>query len=147
VAAQKQLAGGASFDVVTKQYSEGATAQNAGDLGWLPIESIAPEIAKVVQDQALHVPTGIIETSLGYHIIMVDERQQEASTTLVHLRQIFARKQTYPEWLEKEKQQANLWIPLRGYSWNHATGQVEFTDENLRHFEENVRQEAAGMIL
>lgn len=145
--AQKQLAGGASFADVAKQYSEGATAQNAGDLGWLPTDAIEPEIATLVKDQPLHVPSGIIETSIGYHIVMVEEREQKNTATLVHLRQIFARKQTYLDWLQEQKQQTKLWIPLRGYQWNQSTGRIEFTDENMRHFEENVRQEAAGMIL
>jgi parvulin-like peptidyl-prolyl isomerase len=147
VEAQRQLAGGTSFADVAKQYSEGTTAKEAGDLGWLPLDAIAPEIAILVKDQPLHVPTGIIETSLGFHIVEVEEREQKNGAVLVHLRQIFAKRQSYLDWLEAEKQQAKLRIPLRGYQWNAETGRVEFTDENMKHFEENVRQEAAGLIL
>jgi len=145
--AQKQLGGGMSFADVTTHYSEGATARNGGDLGWLPIEAVTPEIATFVKDQPLHVATGIIESTLGFHIVMVDERQEKNNSILVHLRQIFVHKQTYAEWLQEQKTQIKPLILLRGYQWNADMGRIEFSDPDMRHFEENVRQEASGMIL
>ena len=145
--AQRQLSGGMSFADVANHYSEGATANNSGDLGWLPIEAVTPEIATFVKDQPLHVATGIIESALGFHIVVVDDRQEKNNSILVHLRQIFVHKQTYAEWLQEQKRQIRPLILLRGYQWNADAGRIEFSDPDMRHFEENVRQEASGMIL
>jgi hypothetical protein len=146
-AAQAELNQAKSFDEVAMKYSEGATAQAGGDLGWLPLDALAPEVVVVVKGQALNTPTGIIESSIGYHIILLTEKKQEGSQALVHLKQILIRRQAYPEWLITQEPQYRVWILPRGYTWNRDQSQVEFTDQGLKHFEQNIQQEASGMIL
>ena len=146
-AAQAELAKRTAFaDVVTK-YSEGSTAADGGDLGWLAVDTLAPEIAAIAKIVPLQTPSSIIESAMGYHIISIDERKQDGGTDYVHLRQILVRRQAFPDWLAEQEKGRRVWVLLRGFVWNQDTAHLEFTDPDLRHFEENVKQDASGVIL
>ncbi|HKW32333.1 MAG TPA: peptidyl-prolyl cis-trans isomerase [Candidatus Acidoferrum sp.] len=71
----KQAKKGAKFDELAKKYSEDATKDKGGDLGWVGQNQMAPELEKA----AFSVPVGqisdLVRTQYGFHIIKVVEKE------------------------------------------------------------------------
>jgi parvulin-like peptidyl-prolyl isomerase len=72
---RNRIVKGESFDAISAQYSQGPAAAQGGDIGYVEKGVILPEVEKA----AFALPPGklsdVIETELGYHlIIVVDQR-------------------------------------------------------------------------
>jgi peptidyl-prolyl cis-trans isomerase C len=65
------------FSEAAKKYSEDTTAANGGDLGWKTRDGLDEKFADVVFSMNLGVMSGIIESSFGYHLILVEARHEE----------------------------------------------------------------------
>jgi peptidyl-prolyl cis-trans isomerase D len=83
----KQLKAGGDFAELAKKYSEDTvSAKNGGSLGPIQRGRTVPEFEKV----AFSLPKGqisdLVETTYGFHIIKVDDRQQAHSKTLDEVR-------------------------------------------------------------
>mgnify|MGYP000848168181 CR=1 FL=1 len=65
---QKELAGGKNFSDVAREYSEGASASDGGELGWMSSEQFLPEISSKLFGEQLG-KNEIIQSRLGYHIL------------------------------------------------------------------------------
>ena len=73
------LRGGASFAALARQVSAAASAQNGGDLGWVPVDAIIPDL----RDKIAPLPVGQVSDPIvspaGVHIFMVrDQRTRQA---------------------------------------------------------------------
>ncbi|HUJ14458.1 MAG TPA: peptidylprolyl isomerase [Thermoanaerobaculia bacterium] len=62
------------FAEFARKDSEDA-AQSGGDLGWVTKEQLDPDFAAAAWGIPVGVPSGIIETKFGYHIILVEDRK------------------------------------------------------------------------
>lgn len=145
--ALSEMESGRSFESVAAKYSEGATANKGGDLGWIPLTSVTPELVTAIDAQTTRAPTKVVESALGYHILLVEERKTENDVVLVHLKQIFTRKKVFADWLVEQERQYRVFIPVRGYFWNADAGQIEMTDGDLKEFEKTLRQQPNGIFL
>jgi NIMA-interacting peptidyl-prolyl cis-trans isomerase 4 len=72
--AQTKLQEGTAFAEVAKTYSEDK-ARNGGDLGWMVRGSMAGPFQEKAFEQPIGVPSEIVKTKYGYHIILVEGRQ------------------------------------------------------------------------
>ncbi len=63
------------FSQLARQYSEDASAPKGGDLGWVTIGQLDPEFEAAALGLPVGMPSGIVETKFGYHIIMVEGKQ------------------------------------------------------------------------
>jgi len=63
------------FAQLARQYSEDASAPSGGDLGWLTKGQLDPEFEAAAWGLTPGMPSGIVETQYGYHLILVDEKQ------------------------------------------------------------------------
>ena len=77
------------FKQLARQYSEDASAANGGDLGWVTKGQLDPDFEAAAWALKPGMPSGIVETKFGYHLILVDEKQaagvesfQEAKTSI-----------------------------------------------------------------
>jgi len=52
-------------------------AANGGDLGWMFREKLDEKFADVAFKMPVGIMSGIIESSFGYHLILVEERDEE----------------------------------------------------------------------
>lgn len=140
--AERELAG-ANFQDVARKYSEGSANQNGGSLGWFQLTDLAPELQSTVQNAPIGQPSAIVESSLGYHIILVEETKNENDIMLYRLSQVFTRKTSFSTWLTSEMQNLNIlvWSPF--YSWNEGQAQVDFQDESWQQFEQSVYENSA----
>ncbi len=72
----QQLAQGASFRSLARNFSQGATAAAGGDLGWARLEQFDPELRPIVADLPPGQAYGPVRTALGYYILFMVERRE-----------------------------------------------------------------------
>ena len=63
------------FKQLARQYSEDASGANGGDLGWVTKGQLDPDFETAAWGLPPGIPSGIVESKFGYHLIMVDEKQ------------------------------------------------------------------------
>ena len=72
----KQLHAGADFaKMAEKDSQDTASAKNGGSLGWIQRGQTVPEFEKVAFSLPKGSTSGIVQTSYGFHIIHVDDKQ------------------------------------------------------------------------
>jgi len=77
------IRGGAAFANIARQFSQSATAQRGGDLGWVQLGQIPQEIESVLTSLAPGQVSEPIQTPTGFYIIQVkDKREGEAAIKL-----------------------------------------------------------------
>ncbi len=86
-AARAELDAGSSFEDVAAQYSDDASAARGGDLGWFGRGMMVPEFEEAVFALAVGEISGVVPSRFGFHIIRLDERNEEQ----VRARHILAR--------------------------------------------------------
>lgn len=137
-AAEKELKRTNDFKAVVEKYSDGRTKADGGDLGWFSLEELAPELRSPVDVAKINTPTSIIESSLGYHILLVEDIKTEDGKRLYHLRQIFVRKDNFPDWLMEQIRQRSVKVLLSEYQFNAATGRIDFRSQTMKDFEKKL---------
>lgn len=140
----RELEQGVSFEEVAEKFSEGESKMNRGDLGWVSLEALVPELRAPAEEQAIDAVGPVIESTLGYHILMVTERSGDAKGDMVRLKQIFIRKPSFPDWLVAEKRKETVLILPRRYIWDVESGSVVFRDEEMRAFEKRALEQSEG---
>ncbi len=63
------------FAQLARQHSEDAYAPSGGDLGWMTKGHLDPDFEAAAWALPPGVPSGIVETKFGYHLILVEEKQ------------------------------------------------------------------------
>jgi len=71
----KQAKKGAKFDELAKKYSEDATKDKGGDLGWVGQNQMAPELEKAAFSIGVGQISDLIRTQYGFHIIKIMEKE------------------------------------------------------------------------
>jgi peptidyl-prolyl cis-trans isomerase C len=142
--AVKELEAGKDFSQVVRTYSEGTSSQSGGELGWVKKEQVLPELQTALfGDQALK-KNNIIESSIGFHIVEIENSKKTDGVTELQLRQVFVSKNTFADWLQGQKKQVHVSIPLKGFTWNAQTGAVDFRDNEMIKFEIQQREKSQG---
>jgi peptidyl-prolyl cis-trans isomerase SurA len=102
-----QLKGGAAFDALAKEFSQGPGAREGGDIGFLAPEELSPEIEQATRGLAAGSFTDVVSTSSGFYILKVLEvrRETQVESELVLKEKI--RRQLY---LEEVNRKYEEWI-------------------------------------
>ncbi len=69
-----ELAAGAAFDAMAKQYSEGPSAPQGGDLGFFGPGQMVPAFEKAAYAAEVKTVTGPVRTPFGMHLIWVADK-------------------------------------------------------------------------
>jgi len=72
------------FAQIARQYSEDASAPSGGDLGWLTKGQLDPDFEAAAWALTPGMPSGIVETKFGYHLILVEEKQPAGTESFDH---------------------------------------------------------------
>ena len=128
------------FAAVAEKYSVGDSAKGGGELGWFSADQMLPEIAMAAFNMKVGDVSDVIESSLGYHIIQLEDKRTDNGVDKVRLRQIFVRTPTFADWLLGQEKNIKIYIPLKDYYWNASDGTVEFRSNDLKQFEQNLDQ-------
>ena len=67
------------FGELARQYSEDASKETGGELGWLVKGSLDPKFEEVAFNIKPGVLSGIVESQFGFHLIYVQERRAEGT--------------------------------------------------------------------
>ena len=144
--AQKDLSGGTAFETVVGKYSEGDSAKNRGDVGWFGAQDMLPEIAQAAFNLDKGKTSDIIESSVGYHIIQIIDKKTEDNEDKVHIKQIFVRTPSFPDWLTEKENGTRIYIPGRELYWDKGEGDVDFRDSAMKQFEQKMKDDPNGDI-
>lgn len=132
------------FTDVAKEFSQGETAAAGGELGWFGLGELAPELESAVSEQAVGKPGNVVESALGFHIILINEKKKEKSEDLYHLSQIFVRKTLFSDWLTEEMRAMSIYIWSPDYRFDSEEARIEFQSEEMRAFEKKILEERNG---
>ena len=104
------LKAGENFDELALKYSKGPNADRGGDMGLARRGQMLKQIEDVVLNLNSGDLSGVIKTSLGYHIFKVEEKRPERIKELSEVKDeiekiIFAEKgkKQYDTWIEQLK--------------------------------------------
>jgi parvulin-like peptidyl-prolyl isomerase len=142
--AKSELESGKDFAEVARKYSDGSSKENGGELGWVDSEQVVPELKSILFDGQSYKKNDIIESSIGFHIVEIENKKNENGKDLLQLRQIFVAKYAFVDWLVEQKKQMRVWVPLRTFTWDSKMGTIDFRDEEMRTFEKEERVKAQG---
>jgi peptidyl-prolyl cis-trans isomerase C len=65
----------AHFSDAAKRYSEDASRESGGDLGWIVKGQTDPEFENAAWNMKVGTVSGVVQTKFGYHLIMVEGRE------------------------------------------------------------------------
>lgn len=147
-AAKKELDAGKDFSQVARTYSEGFSAEQGGEVGWIAKDQLVVGLQDALFPQKGNPRSGqILESSLGYHIVEIEETKNATGANaepMIRIRQIFVRKPSFATWLENQMKTMSIWIGLPGYRWDAQSGTIEFTDPDMIQFEKKNKENLNG---
>jgi len=89
----EQIKGGVVFGAAARQFSQGLGAGNGGDIGWIQIGQLSPEIDRALPSLNVGEVAGPIRTASGYHILGIREKRTislgDPQNMSIKLQQIF----------------------------------------------------------
>lgn len=138
-----------NFGEIAKEYSDGSSADNEGDLGWFKKEQLVSEVAEIVYDMEPGKSTAIIQSTLGYHIVFLEgtrKVQDDDGNEImeVNLKQVFVRGDSFLGWLNNQKEKTNVWVLLRKYQWDKDSSQIKFRDSKMQKIERDLKMRSEG---
>jgi peptidyl-prolyl cis-trans isomerase SurA len=72
----QQIRSGAPFQAYARQFSEASTAALGGDLGWVRVEQLPPELAGLVTQMPIGAISDVIEVPGGFSIVALADKRQ-----------------------------------------------------------------------
>lgn len=115
---RRQLVAGADFADLAKQYSEDPTADQGGELGWLPRGATVPEFQQVMDTLEPGQISEPFRSRFGWHLVQVLERRQRDATDEALREQarqlVFQRKleEATAAWVRRLREEAYVEIRL-----------------------------------
>jgi peptidyl-prolyl cis-trans isomerase C len=88
VAVIEQLKQGKDFVALAQEHSSGPTGPNGGDLGWFTAESMVQPVADAVRTMQVGTYSSEpVETTFGFHVILLEDTRTQEPPTFESLRQ------------------------------------------------------------
>jgi len=69
-----RLKEGGNFELLAKQFSDGPYAEAGGEMGWIEKGKLLEEIDSLIFSMEKGELSGILETNIGFHILMVEDK-------------------------------------------------------------------------
>ena len=118
-AIHERLTNGEPFDQLCAKYSTGPEAATGGDVGFIERGIIHSEVEDVAFSLPLNKISGVIETSVGFHIIQVIDRRGAGLKAVEGVREEIREKidlekmgKKYGEWMEELRKKSHIDIKL-----------------------------------
>nr|MDA3815246.1 peptidylprolyl isomerase [Patescibacteria group bacterium] len=140
--------GSKDFCEAVSVYSDGGDSESCGEVGWFEKGYLEPEIASFVATMEEGGASDIIKSSLGYHIIFLEEKRKVekdgAEVDEFRLKQIFVENGGFVEWVREEKKKYNVWVLMNDYKWEKETASIQFRDGKFEREENRIRIKSEG---
>ena len=73
--ALQQIKGGTSFAEVAQEFSADSSKDNGGDIGFFSKGQVIPEFEEACRNLKVGEVSGVVKSSLGYHVILLTDRK------------------------------------------------------------------------
>lgn len=83
----KQAREGADFSELARKNSDDPSAENGGEMGWVVLTDLIPTIADQLETLRSGEVTAPFTSTMGYHIMKVEDRKQERQMQLPEVRE------------------------------------------------------------
>lgn len=110
---------GESFERIAAQYSKGPAAVQGGDIGYVERGVVVPEVEKAAFSLPVGKVSGVIETELGYHLIVVVDKRGAGLKPIAEVRNEIKAKiedekisKKFEEWMEDLRSKAFIDVRL-----------------------------------
>lgn len=118
-AIHKRLLNGEPFEQLSAEFSQGPAAAEGGDIGYIEKGMIHSEVEDVAFSLSLNQISGVIESSVGFHIIQVIDRRGAGLKAIENVREEIREKidrekmeKKFGEWLEELRKKSHIEIKL-----------------------------------
>lgn len=118
-AIHERLLKGEPFELLSAKFSQGPAAAQGGDIGYIEKGMIHSEVEDAAFSLPLNQISGVIESSVGFHIIQVVDRRGAGIKAIEHVREEIRKKidrekmeKKYGEWLEELRKKSHIEIKL-----------------------------------
>jgi peptidyl-prolyl cis-trans isomerase SurA len=115
----KLLLNGEPFELLSAKFSKGPAAAEGGDIGYIEKGVILPEVEDAAFSLPLNQISGVIESSVGFHIIQVVDRRGAGLKAIENVREEIRekidrdkREKKFGEWLEELRKKSHIEIKL-----------------------------------
>jgi peptidyl-prolyl cis-trans isomerase SurA len=119
--ARGRVTAGEDFAAVAKELSEGPTATEGGDLGWLVDTKLLPEMSRVVMKMSPGQVSAPIETPGGVHLVLVEEAKLKEPEGFEQQRALIYQRMYQQEverqmrlWIDELRAQSSVQVRLPG---------------------------------
>jgi peptidyl-prolyl cis-trans isomerase D len=82
----REVKAGGDFAKLAQKYSDDTTATNGGEIGWIGRGQAAPEFEKVAFSLPKGQTSDLVRTSVDFHIIRVDDKQEAHLKSLAEVK-------------------------------------------------------------
>ena len=115
----RRLVNGEPFDELAAKHSGGPAAATGGDIGFIERGMIIPEVEEVAFSLPLRQISGVIESSVGFHIVQVIDRRgagiKDVETVREEIREKIDREkmeQKFDDWLNALRKKSHIEMKL-----------------------------------
>jgi peptidyl-prolyl cis-trans isomerase SurA len=112
---QKRALSGESFDSLAAQYSQGPAEVPGGDVGFIEKGGMIPELETAAFSLPMDQVSGVIESGLGFHIIMVVDKRGAGLKPIAVVRDEIKAKledakleKKYDEWISSVRKKSHV---------------------------------------
>jgi parvulin-like peptidyl-prolyl isomerase len=116
---RKRIKNGEPFELLAVKYSQGPEAKQGGDVGFIERGVIIPEVESIAFSLPLGQVSEVIESSLGFHIIMVVDKRGAGLKPIAAVREEIKAKiedekldKKYEEWITSIRKKSYIEIRL-----------------------------------
>lgn len=116
-AVQKRLMNGESFNQLSAAHSQGPEAAGGGDIGYIEKGVVLQEVDEAAFSLPLNRISGVIESSVGFHIIQVIDRRGGGVKSIESVREEIREKidrekmeKKFDEWLAELRKKSHIEI-------------------------------------
>jgi len=116
-AVHKRLMNGESFNELSAMYSQGPEAAGGGDIGYIEKGVVLQEVDEAAFSLPLNRISGVIESSVGFHIIQVIDRRGGGVKSIESVREEIREKidrekmeKKFDEWLAELRKKSHIEI-------------------------------------
>ena len=141
--ARKAIEDGRSFADTAMQYSQGFAADKGGAQGIFYRNQLDPALADAAFSLEIGELSEIIETSIGLHLIMIDDKVIESGKEdAISLNHIYLPKKFFSAYLHDEVAKRSINVFLSGYVWGEEENYVVSSNLEMRKFENKIVEDA-----
>ncbi|MBD3165205.1 hypothetical protein GF324_01260 [bacterium] len=96
-----RIASGANFSDVAKEYSQDASSEQGGALGWFGRGKMVDEFEEAAFNADIGELVGPVQTRYGFHLIVVDDKRGSGDDEEVYARHILIKIERSPQTLDE----------------------------------------------